>query len=239
MNIEDLLMDKKPEYWEFENLPQPLVPLPVDSVFLDDIYSLPPVTSQRWRSFINVENWDPKQFHDDLLKRRAYHARMCWEATLLLSFTDSSWLGTKSYEMIKDVAYYNLRVVEFEMISFQLTCGMIGLGSKQHHDLFHASVGLYTTTVWIVDKILERQRVKKTMDQRKSYSQMILCRPGPSMTCKELCILIDQMIHELQEILKKEILFVDGVHDKTELMVKLSKRFEHIILAMDKILIVF
>jgi len=238
MNIESLI-DTKPQYWEFENLPRPLVPLPVDSYFLDDIYSLPPVPTERWRSFINVEDWDPKQFHVDLLKRRAYHARMCWEATLLLSFTDSSWLGSKSYEMIKDVAYYNLRVVEFEMISYQLTCGMVGIGSKQHTDLFNASVGLYTTTVWIVDKILERQKVKKTMDQRKSYSEMIRCRPGPSMTCKELCVLIDQMIHELQEILKKEILFVDCVHDKTSLMIKLSKRFEHIIIAMDKILIVF
>jgi hypothetical protein len=66
------LLDSAPEYFStsFHELQAPLVPLPVHVELLEDIYTVGIQPVERWRSFINIENWNPYVFHDDLLKKR-------------------------------------------------------------------------------------------------------------------------------------------------------------------------
>ena len=70
----------------------PLIPKPLDLSLIEDIYQVGDSSTIRWRTFINAEKWDPKQFQDKLLQRRAYHARYVWETSLLLHATDLDWL---------------------------------------------------------------------------------------------------------------------------------------------------
>jgi hypothetical protein len=68
-----------------------LIQAPINTTPLSDIYCVGEQPMERWRSFMDVQNWQPSSFHDALLKRKAYHARIVLEMTLLESFTDCDW----------------------------------------------------------------------------------------------------------------------------------------------------
>lgn len=238
MKIESLI-DQPPNYEEFSKLQTPLIKPPVDITFLDDVYTVGPSSSKRWRSFIDCTAWDPRNFHTRILQRRAYHARTAWEATYLLSFTDSSWISSCNFKVIQETAIYNLRAVEFELASFQLTSGMIGIlfnGSNQD-DLYNACVGMHTAIMWIVNKIYTIR--PKSKEQRKEYSGLVNQKPAKFMSGRKLCILADEHIHELQLLLKnQEIHSIFSGTEKYEIIKALGSRLTFIIRDLDKVLVV-
>jgi hypothetical protein len=193
MNVS--LLDLPPPPGAFDNLDEPLIPNAVDMTAFQDIYVVGKPTSKRWRSFINAEDWSPKQFHDQLMKDRAYHARCVWEASMLISYTDSSWLSTDAFVMIKDVANYSLRQTEFEILSFQLTAGMIGIILEDQHALYRCATVLYLTMMTCAD--LPMRRAKITKEDRKLYGEFVRMKPLPHDSKKSLGVNIDEMIHAI------------------------------------------
>jgi hypothetical protein len=129
--------------------------------------------------------------------KRAYHARSCWEASMLLSFTDSSWLSTGAYEMIRDAAHYELRKVEFELLSFQLTSGALGIdlgGDK--NQLYNCAAIVYTTMIHFTDRCLSAQQASvSAKEKRQERAKFIGMKPYPIQGAKELAMILDQLIH--------------------------------------------
>ncbi len=229
------LMDEPPPYQEFSQLSQPLVSLPLNNLNeITDIYTVGLSPIQRWRSFIDAENWDPYQFHDSLLRKRAYHARCVWESVWILSFTDSSWVTIPSYEMLRDIASFELRVVEFEILGYQLTCGMLGIGANSFDKLFDCAIGLYVTLIWLTEKILGPNRTKT---QRLAHVEIVQMKPGRSDSKKNICKHIDRFIFMLQEYLKKGEVMM-GLQQTTHFLSHMTMRLRKNIIALDEIIIV-
>lgn len=200
------LLDWPPPPGSLEKLPdEPLVPTPVDtSGYLDDIYTVGESSSERWRKFINCLKWEPRNYHHDLLKRRAYHARVCWEATFLLSFTDSSWLSVGTYRLMQDMGNFELRKVEIELLTFQLTAGMVGFKIDDVRKIYDCSVIFYTTMIWFVEKCLEAGKTlskKKQKEDRKASAGFVHMKPFLHHGGKELAKNLDMMIHSIHTFL--------------------------------------
>lgn len=202
-------------------LQQPLVTPPVDLSYIDDIYFPLKSDSDRWRSFIDCDDWDPEQFHNALLKRRAYHARMYWEHALLISFTESNWLSLPTLEMVKNAAALSLRMAEFEIASYQLTCGMIAF-RLDHPKLLDCAIGLFTTMVWMAENLLKKG--VKSKDRRQQVSDLRSTRPFSVDSKKELAAKLDGYIFAIKEMLKKggECLMEPGM-DQSECLRQLKQ----------------
>lgn len=216
-------------------LQEPLIPLPPPNItILDDIYTIGPTPSERWRCFINCEKWHPEHHHGELMKRRAYHARCCYEAIMMLSMMESNWLNIPTVTMMRNVAQFELRVVEMEILSYQLTTNQVGFMIEKHkqEELYRCSVKLFMTVVWITDKILGK---KKTKEQMIAYSDIMQMKTGPSDSKKSLALSIDKFIFSINEYMKRGNIMVDTVKN-TSFMEILSEKLKECICSVDKIL---
>lgn len=199
-------MDLPPPPGAFDNLPPPLIPSPVDTSGYDDVYTVGEPSVKRWRTFINCLDWNPRKQHEEIMVKRAYHARSCWEASLLLSFTDSTWLSTSAYEMIRDAAHYELRKVEIELLSFQLTCGSLGIDMSGNKDsLYNCTAIFYTTMMHFANRCVSAQKAfisaKEQRQDRKDLAQFLHMRPYPHHGAKELATNLDRLIHAVHTFL--------------------------------------
>ncbi len=223
----------------FSTLQSPLIPVPINGLdALEDIYCVGLQPIDRWRSYIDATNWDPKIYHDKLLQKRAYHARIVWEMLTLESFTDSTWLSTASVQMIRDVAYLELRQTEVEMMSYQLTCGMIGISvdKAKSNDLYYCALTLYCTILWLCDKAQGKTKTKK---QHEAYSDVVReMKPNRSDSPKENGKAIDKLIFAVQEFLKRSTIMLDNEKEKEEFMNELSLKLKKCIISFDKVAII-
>jgi len=192
-------MDLPPPPGSMDNLPPPLVPSPVNTFPFEDIYTVGRSSEKRWRSFINCLDWDPRKHNSQIMIRRAYHARTLWEASLLLSFTDSSWLSTGAYEMIRDTAHFELRKVELEILSFQLTSGALGIDMNDKGRVYDCAAIFYTPLLWFANRCLSAQKAmlksKEYREDQKDHARLLHMKPYPHHSPMELARNLDQLIH--------------------------------------------
>ena len=225
-----------PDYWD---LPTPLIPTPIVGLeMIEDIYCVGLSPMERWRSYIDATNWDPKQYHDKLLSKRAYHARIVYEMILLESYMNSTWLSTASLHMIRDIAYLELRTIEIEIMSFQLTCGMLGINSEKKNDraLYECSLEMYLLVMWLTDAV---QGKNKTKEQHKTYSEVVQdMKPSYSDSPKQKGKLIDKLIYAIQEFLKRSAVMLDSVKDREIFYIELSSKLKKCIICFDKIAVI-
>lgn len=212
-------------------LEQPLIESPIDVSFIEDIYTVGLSSIERWRVYIDCENWDPKQFHDKMMKRRAYHARCTWEACLLISFTNSSWLTVKTYETMRNISHFELRVVEIEIMSYQLTCGMIGIVCEKHPQLYFCAEKTFETVMFLTDAILGQGN--KKMSHRKAHGEMKRTKPMKSDSRKQLGKYIDEGIFTVHSFIKSASIIIN--ENSSDFVNELSTRMRLMICSFDKV----
>lgn len=216
------LLDEQDEY---EFLPEPLITTPISTAEIDDIYTLDQSSSDRWRTFIHVDQWHPANHHTVLFKKRAMYARHVWESIILLSCTEPNYLTIPMLESIKSMASFKLRKTEIEIMTFQLTCGMIGLSIADQKDLYHCACLFYLTTIFIANRLLPE---KKSLNQRHMYGELIRSKPMTVDSPKDLAIQIDRQILTLHVFLTK-----GGVNDED--VDEVAKRLKQCICSFDKV----
>jgi hypothetical protein len=208
---------------------EPLIPGPIDVSGLEDIYVVGEVSSERWRSFINCENWDPKQYNDKLLGKRAYAARCAYEACLLLSYTDSNWLSVSTFELVRDTALLELRIIEFELFTYQATCGMLCWVLEDQSKLYLTAGVCYSTLIWMADKIMFNKKLKPEKGEREDYVALKKLRPYSVDTSRELCRQIDQIVFAMKQFLSNDMRRVAVAENYAkELLVKLRNCILHL-----------
>lgn len=210
--------------------PEALIPPPVPVNDFEDVYCVGASSSERWRLFIDCENWHPEKFHDKLMRKRAYHARCAYEAALLVSYTNSNWLSTPAFELIRDLAVYEMRRVEFEIFSFQSTCGMIGLDSSDRSKLFTASVVMYTTMIWIAEHVLFTED-NRTKSMRKAFGELKDRRPYSVDGKNTLCENIDFYALSIRSFMTHDITSINA--QKGRFLKDLLLKLQQCILQMD------
>lgn len=195
---------------------------------IEDLYCVGVSPLERWRCFINCDDWDPRKHHDTLLGRRDYHARQTWELVAITSILGPDYMCKETLEIVRDVSAVELRKVEFEMMSYQLTCGMIGI-SGHKKDLYRTSCILHLVTVYITNLILGGK--EKDAEQIKLFDTMIEEKPRKADNKEKLSMKIDRSIFAIQELLKH------GTFKETELK-NLSYKLKDGVLAFDSVAIV-
>ncbi len=212
--------------------PSSTIPLPFNDTYLQDIYSVGPSDSDRWRCFINVENWDPRQFHDTLLRRKAYHARVLWEWEDNLAWRQKSDLTTTSMYQLRDMALLELCTVDIEIASYQLTCGMLGF-DKDHEKLWETAITLYKSMIFLTQNLGKVENLKKF---KKTLLELKLMVPTKSYSSKELARAIDGTLMGLKTILSKGEITVETLDKKDNLIWTISQMLKKCIISLDSVL---
>lgn len=225
-------MDQPPPPGSLDRLDdESLIEGPIDMKVVEDVYTVGPSPSQRWRVYIDAENWEPKNYHGRLLQAKAYHSRSLYEICMLLSYTNSSWLSLDVLGLIKSTTHLELRRVEFELVSFQLTCGMIGIKvEKKNHDLYHCGTILFTTLMWISKNITKLTNTKP--DKDKFYGMMEL-KPFPSESPKQLAKIVDKLIFAIFSFLQHESFQKASTKFPEATVRELGYKLQSCVLAMD------
>jgi len=220
-----------------DSLPDPLIPLPGNIDLISDIFSVGPHSSERWRGFIDCKDWNPKRYNEKLLVLRAYNARMCWECASFLSISEADWVSINTIEMVQETAHFELRKIEIEIVSFQLTSGMLGLDISDLSKLFQVCVILYTTTIWLNDKVLENG--EKNKERRKAALELQEnLRPYSVDSVKRLGVLIDRNLFAIFKFISDSS-FIELKNIVGHQFIKsLGKKLKNCILQLDDILII-
>ena len=228
-----MLIDDIPSIGEMDNLGPPLIPT-VDSGVdvISDIYCVGKISTKRWRGYIDCKNWDPRQYHDHLLVVRAYNARVCWETCNYLAISESNWLSLGSIKLIQLTAHYRLRMTEFEIVSFQLSCGMLGIKTDDHDRLFRCCIAVFTTMVFY-NRIILGDGEKNKERRRASIELEADLRPYSVDSVKQLGGLIDKNIFTIVAYMKN----TEELMAKDEKNVEiLNEKLKNCILMLDDLL---
>lgn len=229
-----MLLDDLPATGEMDNLAQPLIPAIDDNIDLvDDIYCVGKSPGKRWRMFIDCKDWNPRQFHEKLLVKRAYNARMCWETSHYLGIAESNWLSRETITLIQRTAHFKLRVAEFEILTFQLTCGMMGIKCDDHDMLFKCSVLVFTTMAWFSKSVLDIGN-HKDKDRRAAHIDLVSdLRPYSVDSKTRLAGLIDKNIFTIVQFLTTH----EGVLPmNSNLVEEMAKKMKNCILLLDEVI---
>ncbi len=217
------------------NLQLSLIPLP--DIFenkLDDIYFVGETPIERWNSFIDPIHTSLLDKHQHLIKQRNYHIKIITEVVTLLSFTDNSWMSTPNFVVVRDIAYLELRVVEFQILAFQLTTNQIGLKTNDRRAMYETALHLQTTLLWLVNEMIP----VKSKHQKKLYAEIIREGPCASDSVSELGKNIDKLIFAVQEMLKRSGLFTEKAGKDMKFVNGISDKLKASILSFEKIAII-
>ena len=229
------LMDTPIPPGSFDGLAEPLIDAPVDLSSLEDVYMVGKSPSKRWRVYIDFEKWDPSNYNTSLVKAKAYHARVLYEACYLLSFTDSTWLSTATYELIKATAHLELRRVEFEILSFQLTAGMVGIWIEKGktENLYHCATTLFTTLMWMSKRMNDITGDKR---DKETFYGLVDLKPFPSDSSKQLGKNVDRLIFAIFSFLKHKGFKVSSQHFPEEMVRELGNKLQTCIIKLDTLI---
>ncbi len=222
-------------------LADPLIPIPLENInMLEDIYSVGPSSSERWRIYIDCKDWDPKKYNDKLLQKRAYHARHVWEIITLIAMCDDGWLTIDVLRMIRNGAFLELRLVEIELMSFQLTCGNIGITTKKdkHAELYRCACTMFLTCLFMANKILDNKGKKRTKEQRKLYLELQDEKPLQVDSTKTLASTINKGIYTLHQFTQKGTLLLNDEKKMSDLMLTLSTKLKECIISFDDVAVI-
>lgn len=128
-------------------------------------------------------------------------------------------------EQIKDVAHFELRACEIELVSLQLTCGKLGFKTKDIDLLHHASINIYMATV-----TLSRELVN---GDKNLMSEIEKLRPRMSLGKKQICKNIDHGVWELKKLLQNGYSLMSK---RPDFVITMSEKLRLAILSLDEIL---
>lgn len=199
-----------------------------------DVYVSDSMQPDRWRTYIDYKNWDPKEFNDQLVQKKMYHARIFIETTVLLSITPVDWLISEQIKSIQELSAIHLRKYEFDLVGFQLLTGnvTINIRKDQRQQLMITGTILYSTIFWWLNQITSTNKMVKQSKQVLSQ-----WRPMSVDSTRSCAKYIDNMVETIRILLKLELSdedYIDGKKFKQELGLKLR----NCIIGLDKVLIV-
>ncbi len=225
----DTPIDEVSDTLEF--LQDPLIPLPIEIETTIDEFSVGEYPADRWRDYIDVSKpLDPKSIHDKQMKTRIYAAKTIYELAIMRSCIGDDWVLKDTLDMIFNKSQIELRIIEFEIIGYQLLCGMIKFQGK-HDDMYHANITLYFTLIKLID-----YTGGETKQAKKIKNSVIKTKPGRTQTFKSLALNIDSLILAIIKILKNEIESTQS--ELLEKLYLLAKKLTECITSLDKVIIV-
>lgn len=213
----------------------PLIGEPINGLeTVQDIYISDSGNADRWRSYMNYKQWDPRKFNDEILKMKMYHARVYTETTILDSIIPSDWVIGEQVRAIQELAAIHMRKYEFEIAGFQLLTGNIAITTKKEkrEDLRMAAAMLYTSIFWWLNQMPSTNKIVS-----KSKKTLGLWKPLSVDSAKCYARHIDNLI-ETMRILLKLNLGDEDVIDSKKFKKELGVKLRNCILSLDKVLII-
>lgn len=192
------ILDESPKYVMTTTTYEPMIPLiPLPTEYqteMEGVYVCKP-DELKWDSFVDSKDWTPKKYHDRLLKARAFHSRMAAEYVMMLGITDEAWVSRPSLELLIRVAIFSLRRSEYELLSYQITCGMVVLVKKNNGDCIYK----FSKLLYGIFLKFTRWGIKKMGSSEKTSNEMMIKliegRPTIGQSIQELCVVIDKTLH--------------------------------------------
>lgn len=208
------------------------------SEFVDDIDDIFKVGSDekaesRWRSKLDVTvKFDAHLFADELLSKRAYHARHTYELTLLVEICDKDWISRWAVKLLRDVSLVELRASEIRIAAFQLGMGVVGIRRADAQTMYKCAVFAHGLHLYLYDAVADMQNVKK------GRKDVLAEKPVSTDTPRQLATCIDTQVFACQLMLDRTLATLKS-RMTPESVFNLARRMTLLVKALDEVLHVF
>lgn len=204
---------------------------------VSDVYAVGEPPYARWRSFADASRpWSPEGFHNDLLRKRDFHARNAYELGLLLAITPE-YTCRESLEYLRVCAVVELRVCEIELASFQLSHRQIGLMLTSPDDVYAAAAFMYGAHLHLFDQLSKAQKY------RRGRKNVLAMTPYRTDSPRVLAERLDQNLHALHLLLQSSMQFLKLATDEVGNMLAPTRRLGQLLglamRALDKVVRVY
>lgn len=171
---------------------------------IDDVFCVGEAAAKmdRWRPFVDVSyegkidpDWHPQLHNDRLLQAHARAARTAYEHAVVLESLEGSprkWVTRPVYVYFKLIAEIELRCIEVEIASFQLTSNTIGIDLRADKEkLYAAAVFVHASHLFLWDLAC------KTIDKKTGRGEITANKPSRTDGPKRLAALLDEELMAL------------------------------------------
>jgi hypothetical protein len=206
---------------------------------LADVFTVGESSVLRWRGFLDVAAPVPdpvrtaRDTHARLLHRRASRAASAYDFALLIGVADDR----KCVVILRyyfQVALFELRSSEIELVSYQLTLNSVGLRLQDADTLFWAATCAFSTHLALWDAVAAHQDVKA------GRKEVLAERPSRTDTPLQLAKGLDLHLHALHMFLLHKIYQVwkdAGPDEAIPLLNGLNRRLHLLVQALDTVVV--
>lgn len=163
----------------------------------------------RWRPFVDVSpegkfdpTWHPQLHNTKLLAHHRDQGQVVYEHALMLESIrgEREWKTKPLLTFFKVIAEIEMRCIEVEICSFQMTCNTVGINcSAPLDDLYVATAFAHAANLYLFDLACAQ------LNRRHGRGEIDAEKPSRTDTAKQLAANLDRQIFAVH-LLCKEIL---------------------------------
>ena len=196
---------------------------------------------ERWRPFVDVTgdgafdpSWAPQLHNDRLLQNHQHQGRVVYEHALLLESVrdEKRWVTKPLLTYFKLIAEIEMRCIEVEICSFQLTANTIGIRCDgPFEELYAAATFAFACNLYLFDLAC------KHLNKKHGRGEILAEKPSRTDSRKRLAAQLDEQILAVH-LMVKQILprlqnaMVDGD------AAGLAHRLKLLMRALDKVVVI-
>jgi hypothetical protein len=214
-----------------------------------DVFCVGPCGLERWRPFVDVHpatgdfdpRWTPEGHHDRLMAAHRRAARVLYEHALAYELfggpdADSPgarrWITRPIHGYFKLVAEVELRCVEVEIASFQLTTGTLGITTDRarRDDLYAAAAFAHACHLHLYDT------AGRLAGRRTGRGEIAAERPSRTDSPRTLASTIDKQLFSVHWLVTRFLPRARGRLDEADVP-PIAARLGLMVRALDKVLV--
>jgi hypothetical protein len=214
-----------------------------------DVFCVGPCDLERWRPFVDVHpstgdldpDWTPQGHHERLLAAHRRAGRVLYEHALAYELFGCDggpgarrWITRPIYAHFKVLAEVELRCVEIEIASFQLTAGTLGIATDRarHEDLYAAATFAHACHLFLYDtagRLAGRRRTGR--------GEILAERPSRTDTTRRLADAIDKQLFSVHWLITRFLPHARNSLGGAE-VASIAARLGLMVRALDKVFVV-
>jgi hypothetical protein len=207
---------------------------------LTDVFCVGEVDTDRWRRFLNIQDPVPdlkgvmEKAHARILFERADRAKCAYDFALLIEVaSDHKCVVILKYYF--QVALFELRSSEIELVSYQLTLGSVGFLVKDVDQLYWAALCAHSAHLQLWDAVAQHHGTKTG---RKDVLQF---KPSRTDRGATLAKSLDFNLHAVHVFLSQKVYEVWkqlGPDAAVPMLKQLNGKLTLLIKALDRVVLV-
>lgn len=208
---------------------------------VQDVYTVGDLSEnmERWRPFVDLRpesEWTPQKHNTVLVDAHRRQGLVVYEHALILSSIEDdphrTWHVKDLYRTFKLISEIELRVIEIELCSFQLTANTVGINmAVPHEDLYHATTVAFMAHLYLWDLACE------AAEKKEGRKEVLADAPSRTDSRRKLASNLDKQIFAVNVLTRKALPKIQGRMDADRSR-ELASRLGTLVSWLDRVVVV-